>query len=142
MNAPEARTAIRGIVETCINVSDMARARNFYRSLFGFEVMEGDDRFCAFRVGNDVLLLFAEGASGKPVEIVGGVIPPHETRGAGHFALGIDATMLETWRTRLLEQGVAIESEAKWERGGSSLYFRDPDDNLVELVTPGTWANY
>lgn len=134
--------AIKRIVETCINVSDMARARNFYRSLFGFEVMEGDERFCAFQVGNDVLLLFTEGASDKPVKNSGGIIPPHETRGAGHFALAIDASALETWRTRLLEQGIAIESEVKWERGGSSLYFRDPDDNLVELVTPGTWANY
>ena len=110
--------------------------------VFGFEVMEGDDRFCAFRVGEDVLLLFTEDASAKPIKIAGGVIPPHETRGVVHFALGIDATTLEVWRTRLVEQGVAIESEVTWERGGSSLYFRDPDDNLVELVTPGTWANY
>jgi catechol 2,3-dioxygenase-like lactoylglutathione lyase family enzyme len=142
MNAPGARTAIKGIVETCINVSDMARARNFYRSLFGFEVMEGDDRFCAFRVGNDVLLLFTEGASDKPIKIAGGVVPPHETRGSGHLAFRIGATSLEIWRTRLAGQGVAIESEVNWERGGSSIYFRDPDDNLVELVTPGTWANY
>ena len=32
--------AARGIIETCINVSDMGRSRRFYESLFGFEVME------------------------------------------------------------------------------------------------------
>jgi catechol 2,3-dioxygenase-like lactoylglutathione lyase family enzyme len=37
---------------------------------------------------------------------------------------------------------VNIESRVKWPRGGESIYFRDPDDHLVELVTPGTWAIY
>jgi catechol 2,3-dioxygenase-like lactoylglutathione lyase family enzyme len=133
---------VRGIVETCINVSDIVRARRFYQSLFGFDIMEGDDRFSAFRVGNDVLLLFVEGGSDKSTQITGGVIPPHASRGAGHFAFAIDAATIEPWRTRLREQGIVIESEVTWERGGRSLYFRDLDDNLVELVTPGVWANY
>ena len=133
---------IHGIVETCMNVRDLSRARSFYQSLFGFEIMEGDDRFCAFRAGNSVLLLFMEGASDKPVMIEDGVIPPHETRGAGHFAFAISNDALEPWRTRLRETGIAIESEVQWGRGGRSLYFRDPDNNLVELATPGVWANY
>lgn len=133
---------IHGIVESCINVRDLGRARRFYQSLFGFEVMEGDDRFCAFRAGESVLLLFTEGASDEPARIEGGVIPPHETRGAGHFAFAISKDALEPWRVRLRELGIAIESEVQWGRGGRSLYFRDPDNNLVELATPGVWANY
>ena len=81
--------AIRGIVETCINVSDMNRARHFYEALFEFEVMEHDDRFCAFRVGPDVLLLFTQGASDHPMPVKGGTVPPHNTAGAGHCALVI-----------------------------------------------------
>ncbi len=26
--------------------------------------------------------------------------------------------------------------------GGTSLYFRDPDGHLLELVTPGIWSIY
>lgn len=63
--------AVGGMVETCINVSDMRRARQFYESLFGFEVMEHSDRFCAFRVGPDVLLLFTQGSSYPPVSVAG-----------------------------------------------------------------------
>jgi catechol 2,3-dioxygenase-like lactoylglutathione lyase family enzyme len=133
---------VGGVVETCINVADMGRAREFYETLFGFEVMVGDDRFCAFRVANDVLLLFKENASEAPVNLPGGVIPPHATQGAGHFALAIAPDDLEDWRVRLRERGLMIESEVRWQRGGVSLYFRDPDKNLVELATPGVWANY
>jgi catechol 2,3-dioxygenase-like lactoylglutathione lyase family enzyme len=137
-----AHPQVHGIVETCINVSDMNRAREFYQSLFGFEIMTADQRFCAFRVGHDVLLLFTECGSDKPVQIEGGVIPPHETLGAGHFAFAISPDTLADWRKLLGERGVTIESEIQWDPGGTSLYFRDPDNNLVELATPGTWANY
>ncbi len=133
---------VGGVVETCINVADVGRAREFYQSLFGFEVMAGDERFCAFRVENNVLLLFKENGTEGPVRLPGGVIPPHATYGAGHFALAVASDDLEHWRARLHELGILIESEVRWERGGASLYFRDPDNNLVELVTPGTWANY
>jgi catechol 2,3-dioxygenase-like lactoylglutathione lyase family enzyme len=133
---------VGGVVETCINVADVDRAREFYQSLFGLAVMAGDDRFCAFRVENDVLLLFKENGTERPVQLRGGVIPPHATRGAGHFAFAIASDDLAHWRTRLCELGILIESEVRWDRGGASLYFRDPDNNLVELATPGVWANY
>jgi hypothetical protein len=35
-----------------------------------------------------------------------------------------------------------MESRVKWEAGGESIYFRDPDEHLVELATPGIWPNY
>jgi catechol 2,3-dioxygenase-like lactoylglutathione lyase family enzyme len=133
---------VDGIVETCINVAEINRAREFYQLLFNFEAMVSDERFCALRAGPDVLLLFTQGGSSDPVVIRGGVIPPHETRGPGHLAFAISADAVETWRTRLREYGIEIESEVQWERGGVSLYFRDPDANLLELATPGVWPNY
>ena len=134
--------SIRGIVETCINVTDMNRARRFYEGLFGFDVMEHDERFCAYRVGTDVLLLFTHGASDNPIPVNGGLIPPHETRGSGHFALAVSKDDLDAWRSALTDHGIRIETDIMWERGGNSIYFRDPDENLLELVSPGVWANY
>jgi catechol 2,3-dioxygenase-like lactoylglutathione lyase family enzyme len=137
-----ANLAVRGIVETCINVADMNRARRFYESLFGFEAMVDSERFCAFRVGADVLLLFTEGASNDPVSVAHGIIPPHNTVGAGHLAFAVSNDELEIWRGVLGERGITVESEVLWELGGRSIYFRDPDHNLVELASPGVWANY
>jgi catechol 2,3-dioxygenase-like lactoylglutathione lyase family enzyme len=140
--ASNAAPQVDGVVETCINVAEIRRAREFYRSLFSLEVMAGDDRFCALRVGKDVLLLFVRGGSDRAAPLPGGVVPPHETLGSGHFAFAVSPETLPGWRARLLEHGVQIESEVRWERGGTSIYFRDPDNNLLELATPGIWANY
>jgi catechol 2,3-dioxygenase-like lactoylglutathione lyase family enzyme len=63
-------------------------------------------------------------------------------KASSHMALGIECARLEDWRNWLEQNGIAIESTVRWERGGTSLYFRDPDGNLLELATPGIWANY
>jgi catechol 2,3-dioxygenase-like lactoylglutathione lyase family enzyme len=141
-SAPHPAPRLNGVVETCVNVEEIRRAREFYESLFSLEVLIGDDRFCAFRVGEDVLLLFVRGGSDQPSVLPGGTIPPHETAGAGHFAFGVSPETLPDWRMRLQNRGIKIESEVKWDRGGTSIYFRDPDNNLLELATPGIWANY
>lgn len=60
----------------------------------------------------------------------------HERR-PGHFAFWIDAADVEAWQSRLESEGVALESVVTWPGGAKSLYFRDPDGNLVELITPG-----
>jgi len=59
-----------------------------------------------------------------------------------HLAFSIPAAALSAWEERLAEKGVAIESKVAWPRGGHSVYFRDPDRNLVELITPGCWPIY
>lgn len=43
------------------------------------------------------------------------------------------------------EKGVALESQVHCgddRPQGDSLYFRDPDGHLVELITPGCWPIY
>jgi len=59
-----------------------------------------------------------------------------------HFAFAVDAADLPQWEERLRGAGIDIESRVRWARGGESVYFRDPDGHLVELATPGLWANY
>ncbi|MBZ5604265.1 MAG: VOC family protein [Acidobacteriia bacterium] len=135
---------ITGVVETAIHVDDVARSEEFYRRLFGFEKIAGDDhRFCAFAVpGSAVFLLFKKGGTLEPVPTPGGMIPPHDGDGHMHFAFKIPAESLAACERELTEQGIAIESRVDWPRGGTSLYFRDPDDHLVELITPGCWPVY
>lgn len=131
------------IVESGLYVEDLEVSRRFWRRLLGAEVLVGDDRICALAVAPAaVLLLFRRGASAAAVQIEGGVIPGHDGHGTQHLAFAIDADELATWRQRLAACGVQIESEVRWVRGGTSLYFRDPDGHCVELATPGVWENY
>ena len=134
---------VTAVLETCLHVEDVERSARFYEGLFGFKRMAGDDRFCAFDVApGSVLLLFRRGGTLEPVKIPGGIIPPHDGSGRMHFAFAIRAEDLAPWLDRLKDAGIAIESRVHWERGGESIYFRDPDEHLVELATPGIWPNY
>jgi catechol 2,3-dioxygenase-like lactoylglutathione lyase family enzyme len=131
------------VLETSLYVSDMDRARAFYEGVLGLEPMMKDARLTAYPVGpGSVLLLFRQGTTGEPASTPGGTIPAHEGTGRLHYAFAISVEALQYWRDQLSRRGVVIESEVSWPRGGCSLYFRDPDQNLVELATPGLWANY
>jgi catechol 2,3-dioxygenase-like lactoylglutathione lyase family enzyme len=131
------------ILETCLYVTDLPRARTFYETLFGYRVMAKDDRFCALAASEQqVLLLFLCGSDPNGSVMPFGTIPPHDGSGPVHIGFGIPSESLPTWRTRLAEHGIAIESTITWPRGGTSIYFRDPDGHLLELVTPGIWEIY
>jgi catechol 2,3-dioxygenase-like lactoylglutathione lyase family enzyme len=131
------------ILETCLSVQNLARAEEFYADLFGYPVMRSDERFCAFDIGGQqVLLLFVRGSDPEGTVLPFGVIPPHGTTGVSHIGFRVPAESLAAWKARLGERGIAIESEFQWPAGGTSIYFRDPDNHLLELLTPGVWPSY
>ena len=131
------------VLETSLYVDDVARSSEFYQRVFSFEKLHADDRFCALSVsGQQVLLLFRKHGTTQPISMPGGVIPPHDGEGTTHLAFTIPLDSERDWTQHLSKHGIPIESRVTWPRGGFSLYFRDPDDHLLELVSPGCWAIY
>lgn len=131
------------VLETSLYVEDLDRSVEFYQRLFDFEKLTSDNRFCALNVaGQQVLLLFRKQATLQPVPTPGGIIPPHDGGGQMHIAFTIDKEDEGKWTDRLRTLGIDVESRVTWPRGGFSLYFRDPDGHLLELVTPGCWPIY
>ncbi|MFY9584660.1 MAG: VOC family protein [Candidatus Acidiferrales bacterium] len=134
---------VTGVLETCLYFDDLERAAGFYENLLGFRKLFGDDRFCVFSVADrQVLLVFKRGGTLEPIALPGGIIPPHDGNGHLHLAFSIPAAELPAWEKHLAAKGVAIESKVSWPLGGWSIYFRDPEQHLVELVTPGCWPIY
>jgi catechol-2,3-dioxygenase len=74
--------------------------------------------------------------------VPGGFIPPHGAIGAAHLCFAIPAGELTAWEAHLSRHGLDIESRIAWQRGSTSLYFRDPDGNSLEVATPGLWPNF
>ena len=99
-------------------------------------ISEFGERGCAMHAGpRQVLLLFKKGASRE-------ILSPHDGDGELHLAFAIPAAELASWESWLAKQGIALEEKRSWDRGGWSLYFRDPDRHLLELATPGVWSVY
>ncbi len=134
---------LSGVIETALYVDDLDRARAFYEKVLGLQALTADSRFVAFDVGGrSVLLLFLRGSAPETIKLPGGTIPPHDGSGPIHMALAVPAAELPAWEKSLGEHDVAIEGRTDWPRGGKSIYFRDPDNHLLELATPGIWKIY
>lgn len=134
---------VQRLLESSLYVADVARSVEFYTGLFGFETLFRNERAAGLNVrGESVLLLFRKGGTPEPLVSERGTIPPHDGDGRLHLAFSIRADELEPWEARLRDGGIEVEARYDWELGGRSLYFRDPDAHLVELVTPGCWTIY
>lgn len=144
MNSGRVAPPLLGVLETALYVEDLAHAADFYERILGLALMHADDRLRAYNVNDrSVLLLFIRGGTVEPVQTGGGLIPPHDGAGRLHIAFAITHAALSAWRAHLQASGIQIEGTSGWKRGGHSLYFRDPDGNLLEMAaTPGLWPGF
>ncbi len=134
---------LNGLLETVLFVEDLSAACAFYEEVLGLQKFRSDERGCGFVVpGAQLLLLVKQGVTQEPNQTPGGVVPPCGASGSMHIAFAIAHSEFESWRSWLESRDVDVLSEVSWERGGRSLYFRDPDGHLIELATPGVWDVY
>ena len=124
-------TKTLGVAEAVLYVSDLDRAAAFYTEVLGLALTAGFNEARFLQAGPDstVILFNAEGIEKRISDI-----PSHGAVGEGHLALAVPAGEMDAWRERLEEHGVAIEHEQDWSLGTHSIYFRDPDNNSLELI--------
>jgi len=116
-----------------VHVSDWARSNEFYRRVLGAEVIQVGAGF-AYRFGQQQLNLHGPGLSPTPVARL--PVAP----GGSDLCFVWPGTAEEAV-AHLERCGVAVELgpvERNGARGrGRSVYFRDPDGSLLELIAYG-----
>jgi|SRR5258708_232553 catechol 2,3-dioxygenase-like lactoylglutathione lyase family enzyme len=140
---------VMGLLEGCLYVDDLSRSYDFYHRLFGFEKEVADHTICVMRVKDgQFLILFPRSIADEPGRTssaageFAGMLPPHGAQGRIHMCFAIHSADIPQWREKLAAENVTIEGTVRWHRGGTSMYFRDPDDHMLELATRGVWPSY
>lgn len=118
-----------------IAVSDWERSTNFYRDVLGAEVVDHPDGRVAYRFGNQQLNVHGPGLDIGPL-----VASPPVAPGGSDLCFVWPGTV-EKAMAQLRHHQVPVEQGpvVRWGvRGrGTSIYFRDPDGSLLELIIYG-----
>ena len=132
---------VQRIDHVVLRVVDLERAVAFYRALLGCEIMKRRDDLglVHLRAGVSMIdLISLDGALGRP----GGAGAGAEGRNMDHLCLRIEPFDEAAIVAQLDAHGVAVGAKAPANFGaegtGPSIYFNDPDGNLIELKGPAT----
>jgi catechol-2,3-dioxygenase len=122
---------LKGIGHVLLRVTDVERSKAFYSKVLGFEVVEEDPEhggtFMALEGQSHCIDLFPVKDLAAAERQTPGV------RGLGHIAFRVDseAALRDAW-AGLLDAGVPI-SRAIDHVSQKSIYFDDPDGNVLEI---------
>ncbi|MBN9086497.1 MAG: VOC family protein [Reyranella sp.] len=120
--------SIRAVDYTVIFVRDMAAMRRFYEDVLGFAmVRELSPRWREYQVGANTLALAVPSLTAED--------PPMPKGSAAlQLAFKVSPTEVDDCAEELAKQGVAIVSPPTDRPfGHRTLFFRDPDGNLLEI---------
>lgn len=128
------RPHILGISHMALFVSDLAKARTFYKDFLGYAEPyglkrdDGTDRIAFIKINEDQYIeLFAE--------------PPKKDGHMSHISFYTDSA--EGMRAYLASQGIKVpEKVGKGKIGNSNFNITDPDGHTVEIVEyePDSWT--
>lgn len=126
--AGSAFRAIQAIDYTVIFVRDMEAMRRFYESILGFPLIrELSPRWIEYRVGANVLALATPSRTAADAPMPAG-------SASLQLAFKVSVPDVDRCADELVQQGVALLSPPTDQAfGHRTLFFRDPDGNLLEV---------
>lgn len=117
------------LLETSLVVADLDRARLFYERVFGFGTVLSDDELVGLQLTNGAILLLFRAA---------GITTLEQGKFDPHVRFSVPHGTLQAWDRHLMINGVVVESRVMGLDGASSLFFRDPDQNSLEVAAEGS----
>ena len=136
MNEPEHR--IKGLGEVSIRVTNLDAMQKFYEDVVGLEVLSRDKSFVFFKIaegygGHSQNLALFDAANTGFLEPKSNQLSSEQST-LHHIALNIALEDYGSEKERLEGLGVKVQAtEHEWLHV-RSLYFPDPEGNLLELV--------
>lgn len=135
--------SVQRIDHIVLRVRDLHRSVGFYREVLGCRVVRerADLGLIHLRAGASMIdLISVDGRLGSR----GGAAPGIEARNVDHLCLRIDPFDEQALVAHLARHGLAPAGPAETNFGaegeGLSLYFTDPDGNVIELKGPSAAA--
>jgi catechol-2,3-dioxygenase len=134
------------IVETILYTSDAQKLAEWYTSIFSLTPFLSIPNVVGFSLPNNtILLLFSRSSTTADKVFPSGTIPKHgcETGLGQHIAFACNGIEeLREWEEHFKEKGVEILGTMDWELGGRSVYVKDWEGHVIEVMTRGVWEVY
>ena len=115
-----------------IHVTDWGRSNRFYRDVLGAELVDRGNGTWAYRFGSEQLNVHGPGVTAAPLARV--PVAPGNSDLCFEWAGALDGAV-----AHLRAHDVTVEAgpvERNGAKGaGRSIYFRDPDGSLMELIS-------
>lgn len=134
----ERRLRIAGIHHITLLCTDLERSTSFYRNLLGMSVVKQTVNEDDHRARH----LFFGDEQGTPGTLVTCLEYPDLDEGSvgrgstHHFALSVESEEeLAAWRDYLIARGISV-TDVLDRSYFKSIYLRDPDGHILELVAP------
>lgn len=120
--------AIKAIDYTVIYVRDLVAMRRFYEDVLQFDLIrELSPRWIEYRVGANTLALALPGLTAKDA-------PVPQNTAALQLAFRVERDDVDACAAELTKQGIALVLPPTDQTfGHRTLFFRDPDGNLLEV---------
>jgi catechol-2,3-dioxygenase len=117
---------IRNLDYVVLLCEDLGRMKAFYHGLLGFPIYRDLDDWIEMQLGAVLLTLRRRG---RPYD---GPKPPHS---AGvQLAFRVPPTEVDACHAELLQKQVEIlEAPRDWDYGHRTLFFKDPEGNILEI---------
>ena len=129
---------VKGIGEVSIRVRDLDAMHKFYEEVVGLEVLKRDENFVIFKIaegygGHTQNLALFSATDRSFIETKSSQLSPAETT-LHHIALNIALEDFESEKMRLESLGLKVDATVHEWLHVRSLYFPDPEGNLLEFV--------
>jgi len=136
MNISDRR--IKGLGEVSIRVKNLDMMHKFYEEVVGLEVLRRDESFVFFKIaegygGHTQNLALFEATNRMFLETKSEQLSSDQTT-LHHIALNISLEDFESEKRRLEGLGLKVHATAHEWLHVHSLYFTDPEGNLLEYV--------